>query len=100
MPWSIGRSSRWISSLVLLLAHHLEVTKQIVVLLRWMEATVKLGWFINDLERAQWSFRCLGWCGWHPGLWKGMTGRCRSGEPSGRRIGYACWLRLMFLGRW
>src|SRR5271165_4399557 len=42
-----------------LLAHHLE-DEEIVALLRRMEATVQLGWFINDLERAQWSYRMFG----------------------------------------
>ena len=48
-----------------LLAHHLE-DEEIVALLRRMEATVQLGWFINDLERAQWSFRMFGMVRWHP----------------------------------
>jgi 2-polyprenyl-3-methyl-5-hydroxy-6-metoxy-1,4-benzoquinol methylase len=48
-----------------LLAHHLE-DEEIVALLRWMEATVKLGWFINDLERAEWSCRMFGLVRWHP----------------------------------
>ena len=39
-----------------LMAHHLE-DEEIVSLLRWMEATVQVGWSINDLERAEWSFR-------------------------------------------
>jgi hypothetical protein len=47
-----------------LLAHHLE-DEEIVALLRWMEATVKVGWFINDLERAEWSCRMFGWVRWH-----------------------------------
>jgi SAM-dependent methyltransferase len=47
-----------------LLAHHLE-DEQIVALLRWMEATVQVGWFINDLERAEWSSRMFGWVRWH-----------------------------------
>jgi trans-aconitate methyltransferase len=42
-----------VSSLV---AHHLEDC-EIIVLLRWMEATAQAGWFINDLERSQWSCR-------------------------------------------
>src|SRR5450755_4104819 len=42
-----------------LLAHHLE-DEEIVELLRWMEATVQVGWFINDLERAEWSCRMFG----------------------------------------
>jgi len=47
-----------------LMAHHLE-DEEIVALLRWMEATAQLGWFINDLERAQWSSRIFGWGPWH-----------------------------------
>ena len=48
-----------------LTAHHLE-NDQIVALLRWMEATAQIGWFINDLERAEWSYRMFGWVPWHP----------------------------------
>ena len=48
-----------------LLAHHLE-DEQIVALLRWMETTVQVGWFINDLERAEWSYRMFNWVPWHP----------------------------------
>jgi len=51
-----------------LMAHHLE-DEEIVALLRWMEATAQVGWFINDLERSQWSCRMFGWveriAGWH-----------------------------------
>jgi SAM-dependent methyltransferase len=51
-----------------LTAHHLE-DEEIVALLRWMEDTVRLGWFINDLERSEWSCRMFGWlerlAGWH-----------------------------------
>jgi len=47
-----------------LMAHHLE-DEGIVALLRWMEATARLGWFINDLERAEWSSRIFGWMPWH-----------------------------------
>jgi 2-polyprenyl-3-methyl-5-hydroxy-6-metoxy-1,4-benzoquinol methylase len=47
-----------------LMAHHLE-DEEIVALLRWMEATVQLGWFINDLERDEWSCRMFGWVRWH-----------------------------------
>src|SRR6202020_281578 len=37
-----------------LLAHHLE-DEEIVTLLKWMEGTVQVGWFINVLERAEGS---------------------------------------------
>src|SRR3984885_2258634 len=47
-----------------LLAHHLE-DEEIAALLRWMEATVQVGWFINDLERAELSSRMFGWVRWH-----------------------------------
>lgn len=47
-----------------LLAHHLE-DEEIVALLRWMEASVRVGWFINDLERSQRSSRMFGWVRWH-----------------------------------
>jgi SAM-dependent methyltransferase len=47
-----------------LLAHHLE-DEEIVALLGWMDATVKVGWFINDLERAEWTSRMFGWMRWH-----------------------------------
>jgi len=47
-----------------LTAHHLE-NEEIVTLLRWMETTARLGWFINDLERAEWSYRMFGWVRWH-----------------------------------
>lgn len=39
-----------------LMAHHLE-DDEIVTFLRWMEATAQAGWFINDLERSEWSCR-------------------------------------------
>ncbi len=48
-----------------LLAHHLE-DEEIVALVRWMEATAQVGWFINDLERAQWTYRMFGLLPWHP----------------------------------
>ena len=48
-----------------LTAHHLE-NDEVVALLRWMEATVQMGWFINDLERDRWSYRLFGWVPWHP----------------------------------
>jgi SAM-dependent methyltransferase len=51
-----------------LMAHHLE-DEQIVALLRWMESTAQAGWFINDLERSEWSCRMFRWIagvvGWH-----------------------------------
>jgi 2-polyprenyl-3-methyl-5-hydroxy-6-metoxy-1,4-benzoquinol methylase len=51
-----------------LMTHHLE-DEEIVALLRWMEATAQVGWFINDLERSEWSCRMFGWVermvGWH-----------------------------------
>jgi len=51
-----------------LMAHHLE-DEEIIALLRWMEATAQVGWFINDLERSEWSCRMFGWveriAGWH-----------------------------------
>lgn len=43
-----------------LMTHHLE-DEEIVTLLRWMEATAQSGWFINDLERSEWSCRMFGW---------------------------------------
>ena len=51
-----------------LMAHHLE-DEEIVALLRWMEATAQRGWFINDLERSEWSCRMFSlverMVGWH-----------------------------------
>jgi trans-aconitate methyltransferase len=51
-----------------LMAHHLE-DDEIIALLRWMEATAQIGWFINDLERSEWSCRMFRWvaevAGWH-----------------------------------
>jgi SAM-dependent methyltransferase len=51
-----------------LMAHHLE-DDEIVVLLRWMEATAHMGWFINDLERSERTSKMFGWMaglmGWH-----------------------------------
>jgi 2-polyprenyl-3-methyl-5-hydroxy-6-metoxy-1,4-benzoquinol methylase len=51
-----------------LMAHHLE-DEEIIALLRWMETTAQAGWFINDLERSEWSCRMFGWleriAGWH-----------------------------------
>ena len=52
-----------------LMAHHLE-DEEIVALLRWMEATARWGWFINDLKRSERTYRMFGWlagvAGWHP----------------------------------
>lgn len=52
-----------------LMTHHLE-DENIVLLLRWMEETVRIGWFINDLERsahASWMFAWIAKVvGWHP----------------------------------
>ena len=51
-----------------LMAHHLE-DEEITVLLRWMEATARVGWFINDLERSERNSRLFQWAdriaGWH-----------------------------------
>jgi 2-polyprenyl-3-methyl-5-hydroxy-6-metoxy-1,4-benzoquinol methylase len=51
-----------------LMTHHLE-DEEIVALLRWMEATTQVGWFISDLERSERSSRMFGWLekvvGWH-----------------------------------
>src|SRR3984957_8889214 len=51
-----------------LMAHHLE-DEEILALLRWMEATAQIGWFINDLERSEQACRMFGWAakvaGWH-----------------------------------
>ena len=51
-----------------LMAHHLE-DEEIIALLRWMEATAQVGWFINDLKRSEWSCRMFGrvgrMVGWH-----------------------------------
>jgi len=35
--------------------------EEIIALLRWMEATAQLGWFIDDLERSERSRRMFGW---------------------------------------
>jgi 2-polyprenyl-3-methyl-5-hydroxy-6-metoxy-1,4-benzoquinol methylase len=51
-----------------LTAHHLD-DDEIVTLMRWMEETAQIGWFINDLERSKLSCRVFGWmariAGWH-----------------------------------
>jgi hypothetical protein len=50
------------------MAHHLE-DEEIIALLPWMESTAQIGWFINDLERSEWSCRMFRWVaevvGWH-----------------------------------
>jgi trans-aconitate methyltransferase len=59
-PVDIGASS--------LTAHHLE-DEEIVTFLRWMEATARTGWFLNDLERSERTCRIFAWvaavAGWH-----------------------------------
>jgi trans-aconitate methyltransferase len=51
-----------------LMAHHLE-DDEIIALLQRMEATARLGWFINDLERSWWSSQMFSWLAklarWH-----------------------------------
>jgi 2-polyprenyl-3-methyl-5-hydroxy-6-metoxy-1,4-benzoquinol methylase len=51
-----------------LTAHHLE-DDEVIALLRWMEATARAGWFINDLERSERNSRMFAWVertvGWH-----------------------------------
>jgi 2-polyprenyl-3-methyl-5-hydroxy-6-metoxy-1,4-benzoquinol methylase len=51
-----------------LTAHHLE-DEEIIALLRWMEATAQVGWFINDLERSERTSKMFGWVAevvrWH-----------------------------------
>jgi 2-polyprenyl-3-methyl-5-hydroxy-6-metoxy-1,4-benzoquinol methylase len=52
-----------------LMTHHLEQT-EIVQFLRWMEATVQRGWFINDLHRQVLPYRLFQlttrWLPFHP----------------------------------
>ncbi|SEF76219.1 Methyltransferase domain-containing protein [Bryocella elongata] len=48
-----------------LMTHHLE-DEEITALLRWMEATAQMGWFINDLERSELSLRMFPLVRWHP----------------------------------
>lgn len=54
-----------LSSLVM---HHLR-DPEIVTMLRWMERNARLGWFVNDLERAKRPYRWFGvlarGMGWH-----------------------------------
>ena len=45
-----------ISSLVM---HHLSDT-EVVALLAWMERSARVGWFVNDLERAERPYRWFG----------------------------------------
>lgn len=51
-----------------LTAHHLE-DDEVVTLLRWMEFTARVGWFLNDLERSQRTCKMFallaGVVGWH-----------------------------------
>jgi hypothetical protein len=51
-----------------LTAHHLE-DGEIVTFLRWMEATARTGWFLNDLERSERTCKFFAWvatvAGWH-----------------------------------
>jgi len=51
-----------------LMAHHLE-DEEIITQLRWMEATARVGWFINDLERSEWACGAFEWVArlvrWH-----------------------------------
>lgn len=48
-----------------LMAHHLE-NEEIVALLKWLDKTVRVGWFINDLERSEQSLRMFSLVPWHP----------------------------------
>jgi SAM-dependent methyltransferase len=52
-----------------LMTHHME-NPQIVEFLAWMEATARLGWFVNDLHRQPlpyYLFRALAaFTNWHP----------------------------------
>jgi hypothetical protein len=41
-----------------LLTHHLE-DPQIVCFLAWMEATARVGWFVNDLHRMPGTYRAF-----------------------------------------
>ena len=51
-----------------LMAHHLE-DEEIIAYLRWVEATARGGWFINDLERSERACRGFAWLAgvvrWH-----------------------------------
>ena len=52
-----------------LMAHHLE-DEEIPGLLQWMDATARMGWFVNDLERSERTAAIFGWTAavmrWHP----------------------------------
>lgn len=60
-PWDVVLSS--------LVAHHM-TEAELVRFLRWMEATARVGWLVNDLRRsaiARAGFRALSTvAGWHP----------------------------------
>jgi 2-polyprenyl-3-methyl-5-hydroxy-6-metoxy-1,4-benzoquinol methylase len=51
-----------------LMAHHLE-DEEVLALLRWMEGTARVGWFVNDLERSERTAGMFGWMArvarWH-----------------------------------
>jgi len=51
-----------------LMTHHLE-DDEIISLLRWMETTTRLGWFVNDLERSHRNCQAFSWMAklarWH-----------------------------------
>ena len=74
MTWVTGdallyESDRPIGIIVTsLMTHHLEEA-ELIALLRWMDSTAQVGWFINDLERSKWSSQMFGWMaklvGWH-----------------------------------
>lgn len=55
-----------VSSLV---THHM-ADEEVVRFLRWMDATARKGWFVNDLHRhwiAFYGFKALAWAArWHP----------------------------------
>jgi SAM-dependent methyltransferase len=40
--------------------HHLE-DEEIITLLRWLERTAQIGWFLNDLERSERTAKLFGW---------------------------------------
>lgn len=43
-----------------LMTHHLSST-QIVEFVKWMEATARCGWFVNDLDRSERAYGMAGW---------------------------------------